>query len=860
MFTFIFAIMLVLGAGLAQAALSDGVWAAMHLESDTSNEVANVTFGNSGFTFGAAKLTNGATAAQNTDLMTGDEVCPAGEKTVLMWFNATADGSTTYLYYSQSQWEFFEDLSGNDKFTCRMRDGGSVQKVAYADSTHTTGTWYFVGCMYNGSDFCVIVNGAAQGCVAVTSAGNCADDFDIGKSGSTPLGVYDEVVVWNRGLTPTELTALYNSGDGCEYPFVADCAGGAPAAADSLNISEFVSLNINYNQTSGSHFTADLRVNSTQNFSCDFMLDGIVNGTHAVNFTGMGLVDYNMSHKWDSYATDTQDQYVVTVQCNNSLDRTNTTNTTALVDRVLPTMTTNIINLSTNFSKTLTAQINGTDPFLYKINYSDTCNNTYSNTSVSSPESVNITFSILDCGLGSKRSRIEVCDGNSSALNCIIKTYDWIAKSSLRVRAFQHDGAAIANFSLYVNGSFIANSSSNYTDADNLQLGSYNVSFFSDGYERKDAIVNITSASQTYNFTNVYFRNTLNITFRDEADNATIALGNTISLDLISDIFSSNYTTVNSSLFLTLISPASYTMRYSAINYTERFWYFTLTNRTYNVLTLYLSSNLTGTRVTATVFDESGSKVEDAYIKVLKFQPSTNAYQIVEVTKTNWQGEAYMTVTLNDEFYKFIIEYPYGTQRLVTSPSYITSTSLTFQINLAGSIGTNYFNTMDVVHNLIFNNVTNNFRFFYNDANNLVSEGCLYVYTVNKYQETTYYNHTCGSGSSGTILLGVINETGKTYLAKSYVDFGSGLQYLRELYHTFNPIALSNSFGLFLILLLCITFAFMFIFDKTIALVITPLPMLIGSWVGLWSVPFSISLAVEIICIIIAIVVSNKSK
>jgi hypothetical protein len=60
---------------------------------------------------------------------------------------------------------------------------------------------------------------------AVTGCGNGIvdgpDPFYIANEGvnSPCVGAVDSVSIWNRAITPAEVTALYNSGDGLDYPF-----------------------------------------------------------------------------------------------------------------------------------------------------------------------------------------------------------------------------------------------------------------------------------------------------------------------------------------------------------------------------------------------------------------------------------------------------------------------------------------------------------------------------------------------------------------------------------------------------------------------------------------------------------------
>ncbi len=110
-----------------------------------------------------------------------------------------------------------------------------------------------------------------------------------------------------------------------------------------------------------------------------------------------------------------------------------------------------------------------------------------------------------------------------------------------------------------------------------------------------------------------------------------------------------------------IITPSRYNIRYSAPGYETRTYYFTLINRTHTNLTLYLLKNTSATTVTATVYDEFDQEIESAFIKILRYDQPSNSYRIQEIVETNTQGQATFSAVLNDEYYKFIIEYPFGT-------------------------------------------------------------------------------------------------------------------------------------------------------------------------------------------------------
>jgi len=86
------------------------------------------------------------------------------------------------------------------------------------------GVWYHVVCTWNGTTVVTYLNGnQTVSASQVRPTTFSTYDFALGKNLSTNMagfaGTIDEVGVWGRVLSAGEVTALYNSGNGTQYPF-----------------------------------------------------------------------------------------------------------------------------------------------------------------------------------------------------------------------------------------------------------------------------------------------------------------------------------------------------------------------------------------------------------------------------------------------------------------------------------------------------------------------------------------------------------------------------------------------------------------------------------------------------------------
>lgn len=374
-----------------------------------------------------------------------------------------------------------------------------------------------------------------------------------------------------------------------------------------------------------------------------------------------------------------------------------------------------------------------------------------------------------------------------------------------------------------------------------------------------NATINTGTKNYTFNISNTQtvIPVLLNFTFYNQE---TLTLANlTVFLELINDYYSSNVSGANGvvRVNITDLTSPDLDLRYWASGYTTRIGYLLLnsTAASWNI-NLYLINVSGYQNVTIYVIDDFANPLEGLVVRALKYDITTNTYILQESGITNTAGSVIMTLTKFDEYYKFMVERA-GSLLKITSPSYITTDSVTIQIITSESIGEEFFNYLSISGDLTFNTATDNFRLDYSDTSGLASNVCLSVYRGAN--STKYlYDSQCSSSSSGTILISVSAENGTSYYAvATYVDEGVS-KFLDSLSYTYPSSSVFGSQGLFLQLLLTLAFAFTALFSTVIAAVVIPFSLIIGSVVGLNAFSAGMLATVQVIGLVVAIVLSMR--
>lgn len=222
--------------GLMSSMRNNPLWNGLltyHTGDNTPNDalgVANGTLVN-GATYATGKINNGFSLDGINDYVNLGAVSAynfgTGNFSISFWMNWGATGANKAMFsfggYATTDLGVSIYVNTDKISVWRRASGGSYSLIG--DTTAgsiTTNTWYNIAVRRSGSTIDVFINNTKYTLTtsASYSLGNSTGACMIGDNGYSLFyqGKIDELGVWSRSLSDSEVTELYNSGSGKQYP------------------------------------------------------------------------------------------------------------------------------------------------------------------------------------------------------------------------------------------------------------------------------------------------------------------------------------------------------------------------------------------------------------------------------------------------------------------------------------------------------------------------------------------------------------------------------------------------------------------------------------------------------------------
>ena len=159
--------------------------------------------------------------AENVDVANSAGLNPTAAITVDAWVYANSLGTASVMVKKSDGANGYSLEMLNGQFAFYVYIPTTEQSWHAASSTApSTNSWYHVAGTYDGTQVSIYVNGKLEGSTAVTGAiGASSNDLNIGSDPSNLQdtgrywnGMIDEVEIFNRALSATEIQAIYSAG------------------------------------------------------------------------------------------------------------------------------------------------------------------------------------------------------------------------------------------------------------------------------------------------------------------------------------------------------------------------------------------------------------------------------------------------------------------------------------------------------------------------------------------------------------------------------------------------------------------------------------------------------------------------
>ena len=719
----------------------------------------------------------------------------------------------------------------------------------------------------------------------------------------------DEIGIWNRTLTTSEITDLYNSGSGLTYPLT---GGTAPIITlntpdDGANETSLpVTFNCSAYDTDSNLINITFYINNELN-------DTLTNSSAYQNLSFQAeLRMVNGAYNWSCIATDQINKITSSDLRNLTINVTNSITTTL----VYPSDSASFTATTIGFNATMIgSNYNLTNATLWVWKSGDIYNNSITNTISGATNLTNYT--IYGFTLGNYVWNVETCgvasDGGSSDL-CQVSAvnYTFSVGALTEGEFYNNDTYETKNETFQVNVSLLSGSTIN-----SAQLIYNGTSYTADSVETSGTTTSITKTINIpvnpYDFLNAtrnfywsfnYVENNVHI---QQNTTQRTQFVDYIVLDTCNTTYSTialNYSAWKEQTNITRLDPYNFygtfnygldtngknktisfdnagiteknicifptgldyytdaIIEYSQSGYVERNYYLQNAHldSTAQQTNLYLLNSSASTSFIIKVQDQKLSAVKNALVDIQRYFPADGTYKTVQIAKTDDNGESvgfYETETVD---YKHIIT-KFGEVLLETSAQKIVPKevpyTLTFTIGEAGDVPWSVWEDDENIQTSLTYNDTNKIvTFSYIDVTRATTYGNLTV------TEESISNRTiatiCSEASVASSATLTCNMTGYegSFVAKGRIETDSNVVKVLKFIITTARDIFGNT-GVIIGWFIILTAGMAFIWNPTAGVVAINASLWLVSLIGFITFSFITLFAIMGVSIIVIILLKT---
>jgi RHS repeat-associated protein/uncharacterized repeat protein (TIGR01451 family) len=179
--------------------------------------------------------------------------------------------------------------SVNDKIVLMVFSSSGTSTAVASTETVTANTWYFVVAQYDGTSLKLSLN--AGNFASIPHSSGVADGTNLFRLGAHGSGAYtngmlDEVAVYKRILTQSEITWLYNNGNGRSYSEINPSPGTPDVSytyGDLAHVHAVTSLSTGESYTYDANGNMICRVENGITYKQDYNFENLLSAVHIMN-------------------------------------------------------------------------------------------------------------------------------------------------------------------------------------------------------------------------------------------------------------------------------------------------------------------------------------------------------------------------------------------------------------------------------------------------------------------------------------------------------------------------------------------------------------------------------------------------
>ena len=755
------------------------------------------------------------------------------------WFVMRAQGSWT-----GSDNSIYFGINSAGKAYATARSGDAEQFTVTGTSDLRGGAFSMITLVIGSGGVQLYVNETSEDTDASTfsGAGSGWDNIAMGHPSYSYNGLADNTAYFTEEFTLTNIQDSYNGGLGVDF-----------VGLGIVVVPEIISPeNEAYTNASPIPITINNTVTAAPVESCSLYTNQT--GSWAISATNSSL----FSNQTTIFSLQLDEgNYTVGSWCNDTLGNEGVSeNQTFIIDLTKPTIADNVEGYHT---ASITYSINASDTYLYNLSVIDSCGLSFTNASITPPnaEFVQAVSNLSLCSLGTQTTNITACD---LAGNCKFTSESWENMALVNITFYDLiNNSQIQAFNVYVNDSLVGSATNFFFSLENKSAGDIlKIRLSNVLYQNIESTITLSNAYELVNLS-AYRTNSINFSFLYEHNESQISHPLTVSL--VGDYASHNYTTDNGSLYVDLIYPSTYTIIYGSNLFgRERQYIFELTNRSHYNLTLYLLNNSLGSDLTVTSYDQSKLTVlEGTIIYLQRYYIDSNQFKTVAMYSSDIGGKSYFDVEQQSEYYKILVDSPLGTRRLTTGKFYIEAAAINLYVSLSNIVGQLFYDEESISYSMNYANSSREFSASFSDSEGVATRFCFEIKEYGRYSKEVL-NSTCSGDNSGTFVLSHPAEEGTYYgLLTATIDGEDDVVASAWGEHITTSQLNSGEFGIFMAVVIVMILAFLSQLG-ILALILGSAGVIFSKLLGLLNIGWGYVSIIFMAAVILAVIIEMMKK